>query len=104
MEQIGIPPQIGRYKVFIIDDVTMLSTAVSNAFLKTLEEPPSHVIFIPGNNRGASAVSCRQFCRVVRYMIEIKDRFNTVNHLKRVAEKEGIKYEEEALNVICRKG
>ena len=47
MEQTRIPPQVGRYKVFIIDEVHMLSTAAFNAFLKTLEEPPAHVIFIP---------------------------------------------------------
>lgn len=102
MEQTRIPPQIGRYKVFIIDEVHMLSTAAFNAFLKTLEEPPSHVIFILATTEKHKILpTILSRCQI--YDFERMTVSNTVNHLKRVAEKEGIKYEEEALNVIAEK-
>ena len=102
MEQTRIPPQIGRYKVFIIDEVHMLSTAAFNAFLKTLEEPPSHVIFILATTEKHKILpTILSRCQI--YDFERMTVSNTVNHLKRVAEKEGIKYEEEALSVIAEK-
>ena len=102
MEQTRIPPQIGRYKVFIIDEVHMLSTAAFNAFLKTLEEPPSHVIFILATTEKHKILpTILSRCQI--YDFERMTVSNTVNHLKRVAEKEGIKYEEEALSIIAEK-
>ena len=102
MEQTRIPPQVGRYKVFIIDEVHMLSTAAFNAFLKTLEEPPSHVIFVLATtekNKILPTILSR--CQI--YDFERMTVNNTVNHLKMVAEKEGITYEEQALEVIAEK-
>lgn len=102
MEQTRVPPQVGRYKVFIIDEVHMLSTSAFNAFLKTLEEPPSYVIFILATtekNKLLPTILSR--CQIYDF-----DRMtipNTVNHLKMVAEREGYTYEEEALEVIAEK-
>lgn len=102
MEQTRIPPQIGRYKVFIIDEVHMLSTAAFNAFLKTLEEPPAHVIFILATTEKHKILpTILSRCQI--YDFERMTISNTINHLKSVAEKEGIKYEEEALSVIAEK-
>ena len=102
MEQTRIPPQMGRYKVFIIDEVHMLSTAAFNAFLKTLEEPPAHVIFILATTEKHKILpTILSRCQI--YDFERMTVQNTVNHLKHVAEKEGIKYEEEALAVIAEK-
>ncbi len=102
MEQTRIPPQLGRYKVFIIDEVHMLSTAAFNAFLKTLEEPPAHVIFIlctTEKNKVLPTILSR--CQI--YDFERMTVPNTVEHLKMVAEKEGIKYDDAALEVIAEK-
>lgn len=102
MEQTRIPPQIGKYKVFIIDEVHMLSTQAFNAFLKTLEEPPSYVIFILATtekNKLLPTILSR--CQIYDF-----DRMtvpNTVKHLKMIAEREGYTYEEEALEVIAEK-
>ena len=102
MEQTRIPPQVGKYKVFIIDEVHMLSTAAFNAFLKTLEEPPAHVIFILATTEKHKILpTILSRCQI--YDFERMTVQNTVNHLKSVAEKEGIKYEEEALAVIAEK-
>ncbi len=102
MEQTRIPPQVGRYKVFIIDEVHMLSQQAFNAFLKTLEEPPSHVIFILATTEKhkilPTIISRCQIYDFERMTVE-----NTIAHLKSVAEKEGIAYEEEALAVIAEK-
>ena len=102
MEQTRIPPQVGKYKVFIIDEVHMLSTAAFNAFLKTLEEPPSYVIFILATTEKHKILPTI----ISRCQIYDFDRMSVpdiINHLKMVAEKEGIRYEEEALNVIAEK-
>ena len=102
MEQTRIPPQIGRYKVFIIDEVHMLSTQAFNAFLKTLEEPPSYVIFILATtekNKLLPTILSR--CQI--YDFDRMTVSNTVNHLKMVAEREGYTYEEEALEMIAEK-
>ena len=102
MEQTRIPPQVGRYKVFIIDEVHMLSTAAFNAFLKTLEEPPAHVIFILATTEKHKILpTILSRCQI--YDFERMTVRNTVDHLKKVAEKEGIAYEEEALAVIAEK-
>ena len=102
MEQTRIPPQVGKYKVFIIDEVHMLSTAAFNAFLKTLEEPPAHVIFILATTEKHKILpTILSRCQI--YDFERMTVQNTVNHLKHVAEKEGIQYEEEALAVIAEK-
>ena len=102
MEQTRIPPQVGKYKVFIIDEVHMLSTAAFNAFLKTLEEPPAHVIFILATTEKHKILpTILSRCQI--YDFERMTVQNTVNHLKSVAEREGITYEEEALAVIAEK-
>lgn len=102
MEQTRIPPQVGRYKVFIIDEVHMLSTAAFNAFLKTLEEPPAHVIFILATTEKHKILpTILSRCQI--YDFERMTVGNTIAHLKTVADKEGITYEEEALAVIAEK-
>ena len=102
IEQVQIPPQTGRYKVFIIDEVHMLSTAAFNAFLKTLEEPPAHAVFILATTEKhkilPTILSRCQIYDFARMTVE-----NTVAHLKRVADQEGYVYEEEALHVIAEK-
>ena len=102
MEQTRIPPQVGKYKVFIIDEVHMLSTAAFNAFLKTLEEPPAHVIFILATTEKHKILpTILSRCQI--YDFERMTVANTIAHLKSVAEKEGIAYEEQALAVIAEK-
>lgn len=102
MEQTRIPPQVGKYKVFIIDEVHMLSTAAFNAFLKTLEEPPAHVIFILATTEKHKILpTIISRCQI--YDFERMTVPNIINHLRMVAGKEGITYEEEALGVIAEK-
>ena len=102
IEQVQVPPQVGRYKVFIIDEVHMLTTQAFNAFLKTLEEPPAHAIFILATTEKHKILpTILSRCQIYDFnRMEVPD---IVNHLKGVAEKEGIAYEEEALSVIARK-
>ena len=102
IEQVQVPPQIGRYKVFIIDEVHMLSTAAFNAFLKTLEEPPSHAIFILATTEKHKILPTI-LSRCQTYDFNRMDVPQTVAHLKFVAGKEGIAYEEDALNLIAQK-
>ncbi|MEG1579637.1 MAG: DNA polymerase III subunit gamma/tau [Bacteroidaceae bacterium] len=101
-EQVRILPQVGRYKVFIIDEVHMLSSAAFNAFLKTLEEPPAHVIFILATTEKHKILpTILSRCQIYDFnLMEVAD---IVEHLKNVAQKEQIKYEEAALNVIAQK-
>ncbi|MCD8305172.1 MAG: DNA polymerase III subunit gamma/tau [Prevotella sp.] len=102
MEQTRIPPQVGRYKVFIIDEVHMLSAAAFNAFLKTLEEPPAHVIFILATTEKHKLLpTIISRCQI--YDFERISVTSIINHLRMVAEKESIAYEEEALAVIAEK-
>ncbi len=102
MEQTRIPPQVGKYKVFIIDEVHMLSTAAFNAFLKTLEEPPAHVIFILATTEKHKILpTILSRCQI--YDFERMTVRNTIDHLKSVAQREGIGFEEEALAVIAEK-
>lgn len=102
IEQVRIPPQIGKYKVYIIDEVHMLSTAAFNAFLKTLEEPPQHAIFI------LATTEKHKILPTILSRCQIYD-FNRINvsdiaeHLENVARKEHIEAEPEALHVIAQK-
>lgn len=102
VEQVRIPPQIGKYKVYIIDEVHMLSASAFNAFLKTLEEPPRHAIFILATTEKHKILpTILSRCQIYDFnRISVED---TVNHLAYVASKEGITAEPEALNVIAMK-
>ena len=102
IDQVRIPPQLGKYKVFIIDEVHMLSPAAFNAFLKTLEEPPQHALFILATTEKHKILpTILSRCQIYDFQrISISD---TVDHLKYVAESEGIVFEEEALSVIAQK-
>lgn len=102
MEQTRIPPQDGKYKVFIIDEVHMLSPSAFNAFLKTLEEPPAHVIFILATTEKQKILpTILSRCQIYDFeRISVSD---IVGYLKKVAEEERITYEESALNVIAEK-
>ena len=102
IDQVQVPPQIGRYKVYIIDEVHMLSQAAANAFLKTLEEPPAHAIFILATTEKqkilATILSRCQIYDFARMSVA-----DIVNHLAYVAQQEGFTYEREALHVIAEK-
>ncbi len=102
IDQVRIPPQIGKYKVYIVDEVHMLSTAAFNSFLKTLEEPPSHAIFILATTEKHKIIpTILSRCQVYDFnRIRISD---IVHHLQYVAKEEGIEVEAEALNVIAQK-
>lgn len=102
VEQVRIPPQIGKYKVYIIDEVHMLSSSAFNAFLKTLEEPPHHAVFILATTEKHKILpTILSRCQIYDFnRISIED---TVNHLMYVASKEHINAEPEALNVIALK-
>ena len=102
MEQTRIPPQVGKYKVFIIDEVHMLSQAAFNAFLKTLEEPPAHVIFILATTEKHQILpTILSRCQI--YDFERMTVADTISHLKAVAAKEGIECDDEALALIAEK-
>lgn len=102
IEQVRIPPQIGKYKVYIIDEVHMLSQAAFNAFLKTLEEPPHHAIFILATTEKHKILpTILSRCQIYDFnRISVND---TVEHLQYVAKKENINAEPEALTVIAQK-
>lgn len=102
IEQVRIPPQIGKYKVYIIDEVHMLSQAAFNAFLKTLEEPPHHAIFILATTEKHKILpTILSRCQIYDFSrIGIKD---TIDHLQYVAKLEQINAEPEALTVIAQK-
>ena len=102
IEQVQVPPQIGKYKVYIIDEVHMLSAAAFNAFLKTLEEPPSYAIFILATTEKHKLLpTILSRCQIYDFSrMEVAD---IMSHLKHVAASEGIEVEEEALNLIARK-
>lgn len=102
MEQTRVPPQVGKYKVFIIDEVHMLSAAAFNAFLKTLEEPPAHVVFILATTEKHKILpTILSRCQV--YDFERMSVGNIISHLKHVASDQGVTYEEEALSLIAEK-
>lgn len=102
IEQVRIPPQIGKYKVYIIDEVHMLSQAAFNAFLKTLEEPPRHALFILATTEKHKILpTILSRCQIYDFnRISVMD---TVEHLENVAKKEHIEVEPEALNIIAQK-
>ena len=102
IEQVRIPPQIGKYKVYIIDEVHMLSQAAFNAFLKTLEEPPHHAIFILATTEKHKILpTILSRCQIYDFnRISVSDM---VEHLESVALKEHVEAEPEALNVIAQK-
>lgn len=102
IEQVRIPPQIGKYKVYIIDEVHMLSLQAFNAFLKTLEEPPHHAIFILATTEKHKILpTILSRCQIFDFVrITVQD---IVEHLEHVAQQENIEVETEALNVIARK-
>lgn len=102
IEQVRIPPQLGKYKVYIIDEVHMLSQAAFNAFLKTLEEPPHHAIFILATTEKHKILpTILSRCQIYDFSrITIKD---TVEHLQYVASRENVTTEPEALNILAQK-
>jgi len=101
-DQVRIPPQNGTYKVYIIDEVHMLSQQAFNAFLKTLEEPPPHAIFILATTEKHKIIpTILSRCQIFDFnRIQVKD---IANHLKFISEEEGIKTEDEALTIIAQK-
>jgi DNA polymerase III subunit gamma/tau len=102
VEQTRIPPQQGKYKVFIIDEVHMLSSAAFNAFLKTLEEPPAHAIFILATTEKHKIIpTILSRCQIFDFRrIQIPD---TVAHLQKICDTEGIKADADALHIIAQK-
>jgi DNA polymerase-3 subunit gamma/tau len=101
-DQVRIPPQIGKFKVYIIDEVHMLSQAAFNAFLKTLEEPPKHVIFILATTEKHKIIpTILSRCQIFDFKrISVLD---AKNYLQKIAEREGVKASEEALHIIAQK-
>lgn len=102
IDQVRIPPQIGKYKVYIIDEVHMLSQAAFNAFLKTLEEPPHHAIFILATTEKHKILpTILSRCQIYDFSrITIRD---IVDHLEYVAKQENVQTEPEALNILAQK-
>ena len=102
IDQVRIPPQTGRYSVYIIDEVHMLSLAAFNAFLKTLEEPPAHAIFILATTEKHKILpTILSRCQVYDFhRIQVKD---IISQLQLIADKEGVHAEEAALNIIAQK-
>ncbi|MGA9637068.1 DNA polymerase III subunit gamma/tau [Flavobacterium sp.] len=102
IDQVRIPPQTGKYKVYIIDEVHMLSSAAFNAFLKTLEEPPKHAIFILATTEKHKIIpTILSRCQIFDFKrITVKD---AKEHLAEVATSQGITYEDDALHIIAQK-
>jgi len=102
VDTVRIPPQVGKYKVYIIDEVHMLSTAAFNAFLKTLEEPPAHAIFILATTEKHKVIpTILSRCQIFDFnRIKVKDM---TEHLQYIASQEGIQADEDALHVIATK-
>ncbi|HET7360555.1 MAG TPA: DNA polymerase III subunit gamma/tau, partial [Salinimicrobium sp.] len=102
IDQVRIPPQVGKYKVYIIDEVHMLSQAAFNAFLKTLEEPPKHAIFILATTEKHKIIpTILSRCQIFDFRrITVKD---TKEYLKYIAEQEGVTAEDDALHIIAQK-
>jgi DNA polymerase-3 subunit gamma/tau len=102
IDQVRIPPQTGKYKVYIIDEVHMLSPAAFNAFLKTLEEPPKHAIFILATTEKHKIIpTILSRCQIFDFKrITVKD---AKEHLAEVAESQGVKFENDALHIIAQK-
>lgn len=102
IDQVRIPPQVGKYKVYIIDEVHMLSQAAFNAFLKTLEEPPKHAIFILATTEKHKIIpTILSRCQIFDFKrITVGD---AKNYLKYIAEQEGVEAEDDALHIIAQK-
>ncbi len=102
IDQVRIPPQVGKYKVYIIDEVHMLSQSAFNAFLKTLEEPPKHAIFILATTEKHKIIpTILSRCQIFDFKrITVKD---AAEYLKYIAEQQGIEAEESALHIIAQK-
>lgn len=102
IDQVRIPPQTGQYKVYIIDEVHMLSSAAFNAFLKTLEEPPKHAIFILATTEKHKIIpTILSRCQIFDFKrITVKD---AKEHLAEVAQNQGIQFEDDALHIIAQK-
>nr|MCR5408725.1 DNA polymerase III subunit gamma/tau [Bacteroidales bacterium] len=102
MDQVQVPPQVGKYSVYIIDEVHMLSTQAFNAFLKTLEEPPAHAIFILATTEKHKILpTILSRCQTYDFnRISIPDM---VRNLRGIADKEGVKIDDESLHVIASK-
>ena len=102
IDQVRIPPQVGKYKVYIIDEVHMLSQSAFNAFLKTLEEPPKHAIFILATTEKHKIIpTILSRCQIFDFKrITVKD---TANYLKYIAENQGIEADDDALHIIAQK-
>ncbi len=102
IDQVRIPPQVGKYKVYIIDEVHMLSQSAFNAFLKTLEEPPRHAIFILATTEKHKIIpTILSRCQIFDFKrITVGD---AANYLKYIAEQQGINAEEDALHIIAQK-
>ena len=102
IEQVRIMPQIGKYSLFIIDEVHMLSQQAFNAFLKTLEEPPRHAVFILATTEKHKIIpTILSRCQVYDFnRIKVED---SVHYLRHIADKEGVRYDEESLNLIAQK-
>jgi DNA polymerase-3 subunit gamma/tau len=102
IDQVRIPPQTGQYKVYIIDEVHMLTTSAFNAFLKTLEEPPKHAIFILATTEKHKIIpTILSRCQIFDFKrITVKD---AKDHLAEVAKSQGVVFEEDALHIIAQK-
>lgn len=102
IDQVRIPPQVGRYKVYIIDEVHMLSQSAFNAFLKTLEEPPKHAIFILATTEKHKIIpTILSRCQIFDFKrITVKD---TAHYLKYIAENQGVEADDDALHIIAQK-
>ena len=102
IDQVRIPPQTGKYKIYIIDEVHMLSQAAFNAFLKTLEEPPAYAIFILATTEKHKILpTILSRCQIFDFnRIKVEDM---ANHLAKIADKEEIKYEVDGLHIIAQK-
>ncbi len=102
IDQVRIPPQIGKYKVYIIDEVHMLSTQAFNAFLKTLEEPPAHAVFILATTEKHKIIpTILSRCQI--YDFKRISAYDIKEHLKNIVEKENLEAEEDALFLIAQK-
>ena len=102
IDQVRVPPQVGRYSVFIIDEVHMLSQAAFNAFLKTLEEPPAHAIFILATTEKHKILpTILSRCQIYDFnRIKVED---AVDYLRYIAQQEGVESDDESLNLIAQK-
>lgn len=102
-EKVKYPPVVGKYKVYIIDEVHMLSPSAFNALLKTLEEPPAHTVFILATTE-VHKLPATILSRCMRFDFKLVSLENLTNLLKRIFDSENVKYDEQALNIIARAG